>query len=55
MMSLISNLTEDFGADCGENFKRVVGCLKKAVQGMKESFDGDAPGNPHKYLCTIFN
>ncbi|XP_022320167.2 uncharacterized protein LOC111122634 [Crassostrea virginica] len=34
---------EDFGADCGENFKRVVGCLKKAVQGMKESFDGDAP------------
>ncbi|XP_061164709.1 uncharacterized protein LOC133173707 [Saccostrea echinata] len=34
---------EDFGKDCEENFKRVVGCLKKAVQGMKEAFDSDAP------------
>eukprot|EP00105_Crassostrea_gigas_P017350 XP_011435093.1 PREDICTED: uncharacterized protein LOC105333699 [Crassostrea gigas] len=34
---------EDFGADCEENFKRVVGCLKKAVKGMKETFDSDAP------------
>jgi hypothetical protein len=37
-------MTEDFGADCDENFKRVVGCLKKAVKGMKEAFDSDAPG-----------
>merc|ERR1711860_338725 len=34
---------EDFGTDCEENFKRVVGCLKKAVDGMKEAFDSDAP------------
>ncbi|XP_062577532.1 uncharacterized protein LOC134239369 [Saccostrea cucullata] len=34
---------EDFGMDCEENFKRVVGCLKKAVQGMKETMDSDAP------------
>lgn len=39
-------LIEDFGTDCEENFKRVVGCLKKAVDGMKEAFDSDAPGKP---------
>ncbi|XP_061163990.1 uncharacterized protein LOC133173086 [Saccostrea echinata] len=32
---------EDFGMDCDENFKRVVGCLKRAVKHMKEVIDND--------------
>jgi hypothetical protein len=37
-------MTEDIIGNCREKFEKVVGCLKKAVDGMKKAFDSNEPG-----------